>query len=435
METRSLQQFLNSYSVKMILAAVLAIVLLIPSFLIQDIIHERIALNDKVKQELYQQWGAKQGVAGPVLNIPYSVITPGSDGQPAGERRGVAHFLPDTWKAGGELIPSTRKRGIYKVVVYEGRIALQGTFLPPDLSKLDLPGARFDWSAAYFTVGVTDMRGIRNLPELVVNGRRCSVDPGVADTDLFASGITVKGTGVEPGQPVNFAMELVLNGSEQLMVEPLGKTSEVTLRSAWTEPGFTGAFLPATRTVTGKGFTAAWRVTHLNRNFPQQWADRKYVTHESALGAELLLPVDHYQKSMRSVKYAILFIALNFIVFLFIEIRSRTRIHLFQYVLVAFALLIFYALLTSLGEQIGFNPAYLVSAAAVTLLITWYAFSLLRNLRLAGWVALLQVALYAFLFTILQLQDYALLAGSVGLFVILALVMRASQQIKWDSGG
>ena len=136
---------------------------------------------------------------------------------------------------------------------------------------------------------------------------------------------------------------------------------------------------------------------------------------------------------MRSVKYAILFIALNFIIFIFIEMKSKVRIHPFKYSLVAFALLIFYALLTSVGEQTGFNLAYIISALAVTLLISWYTYSILRNIRMTVWVIILQSALYLFLFTILQLQDYALLTGSTGLFVILAIVMLLSRQIRWYS--
>jgi inner membrane protein len=226
-----------------------------------------------------------------------------------------------------------------------------------------------------------------------------------------------------------------LNGSENLSVEALGKTSEVGIKSNWTQPGFSDGFLPVKRQVNSNGFTADWLVTHLNRNFPQQWIDHKFNTHEAKLGVELLLLVDHYQKSMRSVKYAILFIALNFIVFIFMEIKSKTRIHPFQYSLVAFALLIFYALLTSIGEQIGFNLAYFISAAAVTFLISWYALSILRDVRMTAWITLLQTGLYLFLFTILQLQDYALLAGSIGLFIILAIIMHASRQIKWYPEG
>ncbi len=431
METKGIQQFMNSYSVKMVIVSVLAIFLLIPSFLIQEIINERIALSESVKNELYAQWGGKQVVAGPVLNVPYSVSEPADNNQGTKERFGVAHFLPETLKADGILHPGTRKRGIYKVVVYEGKLKLKGSFAQPDVSLLDLQNATYNWRAAYFTMGISDMRGIKNLPELVINGQKCMVEPGVADTGLFQSGITIKAHSVDLNQPMNFEIDLVLNGSEDLSVEALGKTSEVSMKSDWAQPSFTGSFLPANRQVTAQGFTAEWQVTHLNRNFPQQWIDRKYNTNEAKLGVQLLLPVDHYHKSMRSAKYAILFIALNFLIFIFIEIKSKTRIHPFQYVLVAFALLIFYALLTSISEQTGFNWAYLISALAVTMLITWYSYTILRNTRMVVWVTLLQTGLYLFLFTLLQLQDYALLAGSIGLFIILAIIMRASQQIKW----
>jgi inner membrane protein len=431
METKSIQQFTNSYSFKMVIVTGLALLLLIPSFLIQEIIRERIALSEEVKNELYAQWGGKQVVAGPVLNVPFTVTVPEEYNQAAGVRQGVAHFLPETLETDAILNSETRKRGIYTVVVYEGSIKLKGTFAQPDVALLDLQNAQYNWGAAYFTIGVSDMRGIKNLPELIINGRKCNVEPGVGDTDLFPSGITIKAGTIDLGKPMNFEIELVLNGSEDLSVEALGKTSAITMKSGWAQPSFTGGFLPVNREVTAQGFTADWLVTHLNRNFPQQWIDSKYSTHDAVLGVELLIPVDHYQKSMRSAKYAILFIALNFIIFIFIEIKSKTRIHPFQYTLVALALLIFYALLTSIGEQIGFNLAYLLSAVAVTLLISWYTFTMLRDKRMVVWVTLLQTGLYLFLFTILQLQDYALLAGSIGLFVILAIIMRASQRIKW----
>lgn len=425
---------MNSYSVKMVIVCALAIVLLIPSFLIQELISERIELSSQVKKDIGAQWGGKQVVSGPVLNVPYTLTEPGTNGQPTIVSKGIAHFLPEKLQVQGILSPETRKRGIYRVVVYEGKLQIKGLFGQPDVSRLDLPQATYSWDAAYFTIGITDMRGIKNLPEPTINGQKGTVEPGVADADLFTSGITCKAGSFDPTQPLSFDIELVLNGSEDLSVEALGKTSEVGMQSEWPRPSFTGGFLPENRTITADGFTAGWRITHLNRNFPQQWADSKYQTRESKVGVELLTAVDHYQKAMRSAKYAILFIALNFLVFLFIEIRSRIRIHPFQYSLVAFALLLFYALLISIGEQIGFNLAYLISAVAVTVLVSWYAFSLLRDRRLVFWVTLLQTALYTFLFTLLQLQDYALLAGSIGLFVILIVVMRASQKIRWYPG-
>lgn len=431
METKGIQQFMTSYSVKMVIVTILALFLLIPSFLLQDVIQERINLSEKVKAELYTQWGGNQVVSGPVLNIPFTITEQEENGLTTRERNGVAHFLPESLAADGVLFPESRKRGIYEVVVYESKLRLSGTFLQPDVSTLDLQDSRYNWGSAYFTIGISDMRGIKNMPELVINGQKCSVEPGVADTDLFGSGITVKAGSIDLHQTMNFEIELVLNGSEDLSMEALGKTSAITLKSDWTQPAFTGGFLPVNRQVSTEGFTADWQVTHLNRNFPQQWIDGKYTTRDAKLGVELLIPVDHYQKSMRSVKYAILFIALNFLIFIFIEIKSKVRIHPFQYSLVALALLIFYALLTSISEQTGFNVAYLISAVAVTLLISWYTYTLLRNARQVSWVTLLQVGLYLFLFTILQLQDYALLAGSIGLFIILIIIMGASRKIKW----
>jgi len=433
METKNFQQFLNSYSVKMIIVSGLAILLLIPSFLIQDIIQERIALSEKVKNELYLQWGGKQIVAGPVLNVPFSWIEQKENSLGSVERHGIVHCLPESLKTEVTLDPEIRYRSIYKVVVYEGQVKMKGTFAKPDFSYLNLPDAMFKWDAAYFTIGISDMRGIKNMPELLVNNQKCKVDPGVEDNNLFQSGITIRAATVDLNQSLNFEMDLVLNGSADFSVEALGKTSEVWMKSSWADPGFTGGFLPEKREINKNGFSAQWTVTHLNRNFPQQWVDQKFNTHEASLGVELLIPIDHYQKAMRSVKYAILFIALNFIIFIFIEIKSKTRIHPFQYSLVAFALLIFYALLTSISEQFGFNYAFLISAVAVTSLISWYSYTILQNIRLATWVTFLQIGLYIFLFTILQLQDYALLVGSIGLFVILAIIMRASQQIKWYS--
>ena len=451
METNHIQNFLNSYSWKMVIVSGLAIVLLIPSFLIQDIIRERITLSEEVKNELYGHWGGRQVIAGPVLNVPYSVPEPGQGNagltnsglvNPAPgiagvsttgfyERRGVAHFLPEFLRTDATLYPETRNRGIYKVVVYEGRVSIKASFAPPDVAHFGLQNAQYNWDAAYFTIGISDMRGLKNLPEPIINDQKYVVNPGVADTDLFQSGLTVKTGPLDPGLPIEFDVELILNGSENLSVEVLGKKSEVFMASDWPTPGFSGGFLPDDRSVSSDGFNASWQVTHLNRNFPQQWVDSKFNTRDALLGVDLLIPIDHYQKSMRSVKYAILFIALNFITFIFIEIKSNTRIHPFQYTLVAFALLTFYTLLISLGEQIGFNLAYLISAVAVTALISWYAAGILKDRRTASLVTLLQTGLYLFLFTILQLQDYAMLAGSVGLFLILGIIMWGSQKVKW----
>ena len=241
---------------------------------------------------------------------------------------------------------------------------------------------------------------------------------------------------------------------------PLGRTTQVSVRSDWPNPSFDGAFLPDEREVNESGFTARWEVLHLNRNFPQAWKGSQYrfttpSTNEPdpsdyyydrpaevvpiasteasgySFGVNLLRSVDEYQKATRAAKYAILFIALTFLVFFFVETLNRKRIHPVQYLLVGLALCIFYALLVAISEQLSFNLAFILSSVAVTLLITLYCHSIFRHQKLTLFIGLLLVLLYGFVFTLIQLQDYALLIGSIGLFGILAVVMYFSRKIDW----
>jgi len=170
---------------------------------------------------------------------------------------------------------------------------------------------------------------------------------------------------------------------------------------------------------------------HLNRTYPQQWTDDSYYIDDSAFGVGLLFPVDQYQKSLRSAKYAIMFISLTFLVFFFTELLNKKRIHPIQYLLVGLGLSIFYSLLVSLSEHMSFNWAYLIAGVSIIGLITAYAHSIFKNLRLTAILSLILVILYLFLFTILQLQDYSLLLGSIGLFLTLAIVMYLSRKIDW----
>lgn len=431
METKQVQNWLNSYSVKMVVVAVLALFLLIPNLWIQDIIKERMKLKNEVESQLSQQWGKEQVVSGLVLNIPYTSVQTGTGNGERTELISVARFLPEELKIQADIVPEIRKRGIYKIPVYRSQFRMTGRFVVPDFSKFDFSPKEIKWDGAYFTMGITDLRGIHETVRVTIDDSLCNIEPGVPDADLFHSGITIQPTGIDFNQELSFEAEFSLNGSSSLLVEALGKVTSLELSSSWINPSFIGSFLPLERKVDQDGFKASWVVTHLNRNFPQQWTGAKHNTHSAQMGVELLMPVDHYQKTTRSSKYAILFIALNFIVFLFIEIRNKKKIHPFQYSLVAFALLLFYTLLTSIGEQIGFNLAYVSSALVITLLISWYAYSLLGSWKQTAWVAGLQSALYLFLFTILQLNDYALLMGSLGLLIILGLIMKASQSVKW----
>jgi inner membrane protein len=276
------------------------------------------------------------------------------------------------------------------------------------------------------------MRGIQQALPFDWNRQAEEVEPGIPTGDISGSGFHVK-IPLEEIDRFDFQFELSLNGSDHLYFVPVGKSTNIRMRSSWMHPRFDGAFLPDRRDITDGGFKADWNVLHLNRNFPQSWKGNAYHTDESAFGSFLILPVDQYQKTMRSAKYAIMFIALTFMIFFFVEILNRRRIHPVQYLLVGLSISIFYVLLLSLGEQIGFNLSYLVSGVAIVGLITGYVAGIFRHVKLTLILGICLVLLYAFLFILIQLKDYALLLGSIGLFIAMGLIMYTSRNVDWYS--
>ena len=419
----------ESKTLKVIGIAILALLLLIPAAMIQSLIREREQSFKQVYNEVGQKWGYPQTLTGPVIVIPYIAYAEGTDGKPYALKKN-AYFLPNTLNASGSITPETRYRGIYKVPVYKGSIDLWGEFSQPNMQLLKIPNQNVLWDEATLMFGISDMRGIRNRIEIYINDKPIEMNPGAGARDIVNSGLScnidlLNTTGI------TFKLNLELNGSQSLSFIPLGKQTDVKIESTWVNPSFNGAFLPIDRNINEKGFTAEWKVLNLNRNYPQQWTGGEYNVTESAFGVELLVPVDHYQKNTRSAKYAIMFIGLTFVAFLLFELIAKKRIHPVQYLLVGGALCVFYTLLISFSEQIGFFWAYTISSVATISLITLYFNSIIKSIRSTLVLSLMLVGLYLFLFTILQLQDYALLMGSIGLFVVISLVMYISRKVDW----
>jgi inner membrane protein len=407
-----------------------------------------------VIREISDKWGKTQTLTGPVLILPYYEIKIIKEEEY--KTRKLLYVLPKTLEINGKINPEIRYRGIYKVIVYGSDLDFNGKFKIPDLDKIGIVKENVDWENANIVFGLNDLRGIQNEINIVWKGINIPVDPGIANKTIAPSGFTAKVPITEIDNLINFKINLDLNGSQGLYFTPVGKTTNVKLSSDWSTPSFSGSFLPDSREISKEGFEAHWTVLHLNRNYPQHWIDgahslvsssltdsyqnswehieQGHNTSGSTFGVNLLFPVDEYQKTMRSAKYAIMFISLTFLIYLFIEILNKKRIHPVQYLLVSFGLLLFYTLLLSLSEQIGFNLAYLISGLAIIGLITSYSHSIFKKMRLSLITSLSLTVLYIFLFVILQMEDYSLLLGSIGLFIILAFVMYLSKQINWYGG-
>ena len=452
----------TSHTVKFAAVGILVLLLLIPTYMIQGLISERQSQSQNVINEISSKWGYDQTIAGPIINIPYKdvVASQNDKGQTIYTNTiSTMHFLPEQLDIKGDVKTELKHRSIYDAVVYSTELNIKGRFNKIAIEKLGIAAENVLWEKAYVSINIPDLRGINKRVILNWNGDTLEMNPGIDDNDILVSSgnkytaydnydrsavetVPVKNSGngssglsakvnVKDAASIDFSMTLDLNGSSSLYFIPIGKETNVTLSSAYKTPSFDGAFITDSNVVNDKGFKANWKVLNLNRNFPQEWTNSAYNINEAAFGVNLLIPVDHYQKSMRSAKYAIMFILLTFLVFLFTEILNGFKIHPVQYLLVGLALIIFYTLLLSISEQLGFTIAYLLSSAAIIVLISLYSKTIFKENRLMALLAGILIILYGFLFVILRSEDYALLIGSVGLFIVLCVIMYLSRKIKW----
>lgn len=414
----------------------LVIVLLIGLWMIRSLVSERSQRASSVRQEIASSWGQMQTIGGPALIVPFRVRHP----QLAQVTLHRARFLPEQLKITGLLHPERRHRGIFETVLYHADLGVEGVFAAPDFSAWNVAPEDILWNEAVITVGISDLRGIRGNPVLRWSGRNIAFSGGTADAALWTTGLAAPVPVAADGATLPFSFNLRLNGSEQLSFLPLGGETVVELNSAWPDPSFSGAFLPEARSVTPSGFTARWSVSSLARSYPQKWRDSGEENTNalaaigpSAFGVGLFSPVGHYQKTERSMKYGALFIILTFLTFFLYELLSPVTVHPVQYFLVGGALCLFYLLLLSISEHAPFAVAYAIGSIATVSLISSYGAALLRNRRrVLGLIGVLAL-LYGYLYVLLQLEDWALLMGSVGLFLILALVMYTTRRVDWGS--
>lgn len=418
----------HSLGTRLFIIAFLTLILLIPALLIQELISEREYRRDSVANEISQKWGGEQVLVGPVISVPYKYYF--NSEEKVEQTIRYAHFLPENLNVTGSITTEVRYRGIYKVIVYNSNLSISGNFPSIDLNGFKVPVEDFLIDDAFVSVGISDMTGIKDFVNIKWNGDEYLANPGIESHDVLASGISIA-PDLSTGEKYEFSFDLNLNGSTGLHFSPVGKQTNVDLSSDWSNPSFAGNFLPAEREVTDTGFNAEWSVLHLNRNFSQQWIGPNQEVTNTLFGVELLLAVDEYQKTMRTAKYAIMFISLTFLTFFMIELLSKKIIHPIQYLLIGFALLIFYTLLLSISEYVVFQLAYLIAAAAIIGLITIYSYSVLSDKLKSGIIFGVLVILYGYLYILLQLQDYALLLGSMGLFVVLSVVMYLTRNINW----
>jgi inner membrane protein len=448
---RTQPSFGKRYStiIKLIGVGVLILLLLIPLAMITGVLSERLQRRNEAVSDITSSWGKEQNVIGPVLGIPYQyrykTVKEEDIGGGKVQRREVeetavamAYFLPETLNIDGDVQTQTLHRGIYDAAVYRANATLKGRFNPPDFAALKIDLKDVQWKDAFVSIALNDMRGTREGIMLDWGGTKRPLLPG-SQVPGYTTGATAMLSSDKPiSEPIDFSIALDFNGSEGIYLAPFGVKNEANLKSNWPDPGFRGAFLPTTRSVRENGFDANWKVSYYGRDYPQQWTGRggneRFNTtsvSNSRFGAEFLSILDSYRYVERALKYGILFLVLVFTTFFLFEVTARQKIHPFQYLMVGAALCLFYLLLLSISEFLGFGYAYLIAAVASTLLITWYC-----KFFLGGGMRTLMIGaglggIYTFLYITLRQQDYALLMGAIALFIVLAVVMYVTRKVDW----
>ena len=413
-------KLLNSSRIilKSIIILVMILLLNLPMFKIDKLIFEREGRSDSVKKEFHKDWGGAQIITAPTIKIPYHY--PNSNA--------IHHYYltPENYNVSGQIFPELKHRGIFQMPLFKAQLEISGQFNSQKLNALqENKQVIINWDEA---------RLYQRMSEYSHLNRRVNLKWGNQETNLK---LTSDQDQLMLSSPIHITPEvwqkdfsyiLDFNGSEELKFSPISNNIQINLEGKWNDVSYIGM---TSEESTSKGqFAAKW--TKMNQVDRDWFTSPLLEANQDQFGAKLLMANDHYDKSHRATKYAFLLISLTYVAFFFIELISRKNIHPLQYALIGLALCLFYVLLVSFSEQLDFNLAYITSTSMTIGLISWYTLHILGNKKQALFMFVMQLIVYGFVFMVLQVQDYALIAGSVGLFFILSILMFFSKKIDFS---
>jgi inner membrane protein len=427
---------------RLLMLLVLWLLLQIPLNMITGLVQERQARRDAAVAEVQGIWGGTQQIIGPILRVPYIERGVDAQGKPWTERR-AAYLLPESLAIDAQLKTEERQRGLFSVPVYGATLQLKGHFQRPDLSAWIGDSAEPLWQQAELQIGISDVRAIHADGQLIWLGRPQSLQPsmgagGESAGVHVALGETSASLFRSDGR-ADFSAALHFNGSGNLQLAPVGRDTTATIAADWGDPSFQGAWLPTGSSVGPRNFVGHWSVSYLGRGYPQQWTTSGHLDMKplgaQLFGVALLTPVDAYRMAERVTKYAVLAAFFTFLTIWLTEVLARRRVHPVQYLLLGAALTLFGLLQLAIGEHFGFEPGFIVATVAITGMVTLYSKAALDRWRRALTVGALLGGLYGYLYLLLRAEDYALLGGSIALFVGLAVVMLLTRKIDWHRLG
>ncbi|MDK9365596.1 cell envelope integrity protein CreD [Lelliottia wanjuensis] len=411
------------------------LLLLVPLFMVSNLISERASYRDDVEDTLRQSTSGPQQLTGPLIAIPVTEIYyKFEDNVKVEHKRSFLHFLlPESLVVDGNQQVESRSIGIYDGQIWSTDLKLKAQF---NTDKLDeLKGETITLGQPFIAVGVGDARGIGAVKVSKVNDETLTVEPG--------SGISGQQAGIHipltwetlNAKNIDLEMSLNLNGTGSFSVVPVGRNSELTLRSNWPHPGFMGDYLPSKREISESGFQAHWQSSWFANNLESQFSAIEPPEFRSvpAFSVTVATPADQYQLTDRAIKYAILLIALTFMAFFVYETMTHLRLHPMQYLLVGLSLVLFYLVLLALSEHVGFTPAWIIASLVGAMMNGVYLQAVLKGWKRSVLFVVALLGLDGVMWFLLRSEDSALLLGSGVLAIALFAVMYLTRHFDWYS--
>lgn len=411
------------------------LLLLVPLFMVSNLISERASYRDDVEDTLRQSTSGPQQLTGPLIAIPVTEIYyKFEDNVRVEHKRSFLHFLlPESLVVDGNQQVESRSIGIYDGQIWSTDLKLKAQF---NTDKLDaLKGETISLGQPFIAVGVGDARGIGAVKVSNVNNEALTVEPG--------SGISGQQAGIHipltwemlNAKSVDLEMSLNLNGTGSFSVVPVGRNSELTLRSNWPHPGFMGDYLPSKREISASGFEAHWQSSWFANNLESQFTAIEPPEFRTvpAFSVTVATPADQYQLTDRAIKYAILLIALTFMAFFVYETITHLRLHPMQYLLVGLSLVLFYLVLLALSEHVGFTAAWIIASLVGAMMNGVYLHAVLKGWKRCAVFVMALLGLDGVMWFLLRSEDSALLLGSGVLAIALFAVMYLTRHFDWYS--
>ena len=432
--------FRDSVGGKLAIIGLLVLILLIPLGMIESRIAERGFRAEEAAGQIANIWGSHQTIGGPALVLGYEYSQ--TIDENTVRVRDEVYTLPSEMTIDVVAETEILKRGIYEIPVYTAAIEITGVLAPPQTGEI-ANDVLSRWDDALLSIPIGDARSIREPVRITIGNTTADFSPGGERIAGLGPQLVIPLSALSVAsfvEGLDFSIDFRIGGTEQLRFLPFADVTRVNLQADWPSPSFVGGFLPDTRGISPNDFTASWSVLNLGRGYASTWRRSDALARtlaqqvpSTSFGVDLIVPIGVHQTSLRATKYAVLFLSLTFLAYFLFELFTPLRLHAFQYLLVGFANALFYLLLIAIAEHADFKFAYGASAVASIGLITGYSAAVLGAARRALPIALLLIAIYGYLYFILQLEDYALLSGSLGILTILAAVMYATRRIDWHS--